>query len=86
MQKGELIEVPVKSHIIVDIAFFRENNPNYIKPRISRLMEKKSLSNGWFTFEPEPEIKSNNREPNKISDTDLLLYSPTVRGWSFGNK
>ena len=86
MQKGELVEVPVKSLIMVDAAFFRENNPNYVRPRISGLVEKKSLSDGWFTFEPEQEVKSSGKEPSKMMDADLLLCSPTVRGWSFGNK
>jgi len=86
MQKGGLVEVPVKSRIMVDAGFFRENNPNYIRPRISGLVEKKSLNDGWFTFEPEQEVKSNGREPNKMTADDLLLCSPTVRGWSFGNK
>ncbi|KAL9126352.1 MAG: hypothetical protein Q9217_004582 [Psora testacea] len=86
LQKGELVEVPVKSQIMVDAAYFRENNPNYTRPRISGLVEKKSLSDGWFTYEPEQEVKSNGREPSKMTDADLLLCSPTVRGWSFGNK
>ena len=86
MQKGELVEVPVKSRIMVDAAFFRESNPNYIRPRISGLVEKKSLNDGWFTFKPEQEVKSNGRKPNKMTDNDLLLCSPTVRRWSFGNK
>ena len=86
MQKGELVEVSVKSRIMVDAGFFRENNPNYTRPRISGLVERKSLNDGWYTFKPEQEVKSNGREPSKMMDDDLLLCSPTVRGWSFGNK
>ena len=86
MEKGEVVEVPVKSRIMVDAAFFRENNPNYVRPRISGLTEKKSLDDGWFTLVPENEVKSNGREPSEMKEDDLLLCSPTVRGWSFGNK
>lgn len=86
MEKGEVVEVPVKGRIMVDAAFFRENNPNYVRPRINGLTEKKSLDDGWFTLVPENEVKSNGREPTKIKEDYLLLCSPTVRGWSFGNK
>ena len=44
MEKGGVVEVSVKDRIIIDAAFFRENNPNYVRPRISGLTEKKSLS------------------------------------------
>lgn len=86
MEKGEVVEVPVKSRIMVDAAFFRENNPNYVRPRISGLTEKKSLDNGWFSFVFDDEVKSNGRAPSEMKEDDLLLCSPTVRGWSFGNK
>ena len=85
-EKGEVVKVPIKGRIIVDAAFFRENNPNYVRPRISGLTEKRSLDDGWFSFEPENEVKNNGREPSKMTEEDLLLCSPTVRGWSFGNK
>ena len=55
IEKGEVVEVPVKGRIMVDAAFFRENNPKYIRPRISGLVEEKSLENGWFTLVPENE-------------------------------
>jgi len=86
MEKAEVVEVPVKSRIMVDAAFFRENNPNYVRPRISGLTERKYLDDGWFTLVPENEVKSNGREPTEMKEDDLLLCSPTVRGWSFGNK
>jgi len=35
---------------------------------------------------PKNKVKSNGRELTKIKEDDLLLYSLTVRGWSFGNK
>ena len=86
MEKGEVVEVPVKGRIMVDAAFFRENNPNYVRPRISGLTEKKSLNDGCFSLLPENEVKSNGREPSQMKEDDLLLCSPTVRGWSFGSK
>ncbi len=64
----------------------RENNPNYVRPRISGLTEKKSLDDGWFTLVPDNEVKNNGEEPSEMKEDELLLCSPTVRGWSFGNK
>ena len=86
LEKGEITEIHVNSRIMVDAAFFRENNPNYLRPRINGLEEEKALNDGWFAYVPEPEVKSNGRELRELTDGDLLLCSPTVRGWSFGNK
>lgn len=86
MEKGEVVEVPLKGRIMVDAAFCREKNPNYVRPRISGLAEEKSLDHGWFTLVPENGVKSNGREPSNMKEDDLLLCSPTVRGWSLGNK
>jgi hypothetical protein len=86
MEKGEVEEVPVKGRIMVDAAFFCENTPNYVRPRISGFAEKNSLNDGWFSFEPQNEVKSNGTESGKMKEDDLLLCSPTVHGWSFGNK
>ena len=85
MEKGEVVEVPVKGRIMIDAAFFRENNLNYVRSRINGLIEKKSLDDGWFTLVPENEVKSNGRESIKMEENDLLLCSLTVRGWSVGN-
>lgn len=71
---------------MVDAAFFHENNPNYVRPRISGLTEKKLLNDRWFSLVPENEVKSNGTELSKMKEDNLLLCSPTVRRWSFGNK
>jgi len=81
-----VVKVPIKSRIIVNTTFFRKNNPNYVRLRISGLTKKKSLDNGWFTIISKNEVKNNGRDLSKIKEDDLLLYSLTVRGWSFGNK
>lgn len=81
-----MFEVLVKSRIMVDVVFFRENNPNYVRSRISELTKKKSLDNGWFTLVSEYEVKSNGKEPSKKKKKNLLLCSTIVREWSFGNK
>jgi hypothetical protein len=84
--KREVVKVPVKSRIMIDAVFFRENNPNYVRSRFSGLTEKKSLDNGWFTLVSKYKVKSNDKEPSELKKDNLLLCSPTVREWSFGNK
>lgn len=81
-----MIEISVKGRIMVDAVFFRENNLNYVRSRISGLTEKKSLNDEWFTLVPKNEVKSNDRESSKMKKNDLLLYSSIVREWSFDNK
>jgi len=44
MKKEKMIEISVKGRIMVDAVFFRENNLNYVRSRISGLTEKKSLN------------------------------------------
>ncbi|KAI4176459.1 MAG: hypothetical protein LQ343_000995 [Gyalolechia ehrenbergii] len=76
MEKGEMVEVPVKGRIMVDAAFFRENNPNYVRPRISGLTKKKSLNDGWFILVPEKKVKSKSTEPmTLLGDFDDAIQS-----------
>jgi len=77
--KKEVIEVPVKSRIMVDAAFFRENNSNYVRPRISELIERHSLSAEWYNFESEKLIKSNDAKSSQMNEDALLLCSSIVR-------
>lgn len=86
MKKRKMIEVPVKSWIMIDAAFFRENNLNYVRSRISELIEKHSLSAEWYNFESEKLIKSNDVKSSQMNENALLLCSSIVREWSFGNK
>jgi CTP:phosphocholine cytidylyltransferase-like protein len=79
MEKGEVIKVPIKGRIMVDAAFFYENNLNYIRSRISELTKKKSLNDEWFSPMPKNEIKSNDIKSSKIKEDDLLLCSLTMR-------
>jgi len=74
-----VVEVLVKSRIMIDVVFFRENNPNYVRLRFSELIKKKSLDNEWFTLVSKYKIKSNDKKPSKIKKNDLLLCNSTVR-------
>ena len=88
IEKGDYVEVPVDSRIMVDVAYFRKVNPNYNRPHINKLA-RLSSSNGIFILWSDTEaehVKSNGINMETISEDDLMICSQTVYGWSFGNK
>jgi hypothetical protein len=89
VEKGEYIEVPVNSRIIVDVAYFRKINPNYTRPHINELARPSSLNNDYtlfFSNSEAEEVKTNDLDTTNMSEGDLMICSQTVYGWSFGNK
>ena len=86
IEDGDYIQEPVDSRIMVDASCFRKVNPNYVRPHINELARPRS-SNGWFIIDTElDDVKSNDHDPNTLSEDDLMICSQTVCGWSFGNK
>ena len=90
IEKGEYVEVPVDSRIMVDVAYFRKINPNYTRPHINELA-RPSSSNSTYTLLLFPDIdaeeaKTNCLDTTTMSEGDLMICSQTVCGWSFGNK
>lgn len=87
----EVLRVSVNSRIILNTAFFRKINPSYPRPQPDELARKKADNdNGWFS-EPSSErtldqIKDNGTEPTRLGDNNLLIYYPTVPGFSLGDK
>ena len=91
MEKGRLIEVTINSRIMVDLAHFKETNPNYKKPCISE--PSKSTTDIWLfldvggTTETSTDVVKNIRkESAKVARDDVLLYSLTVLGFSLNRK
>jgi len=93
IKKNRLIKLFVNSRIIVNAAYFREANPNYTRASIEE-SDKESLSPpGWMLLggdndskKPSNTVKSNGIEPSDVKGDDLRIYSPTVLGFSLGNK
>ncbi|MCJ1280370.1 hypothetical protein MMC21_008197 [Puttea exsequens] len=88
IEKGEYVEVPVDSRIMVDVAYFRKINPNYTRPHINELARpssSNSIFNHFFATDAE-EAKANCLDKTAMSEDDLMICSQTVYGWSFGNK
>ena len=92
MKKDEAIQVPVNSRIMVDANFFRKMNPNYSVSRVTEPAVLSATEDGWILFDDAPskppldQVKSNGIEPAKMKEDELLTCSPTVPGFSFGNK
>ena len=86
IEKGEYIEVPADSRIVVDVAYFRKCNPNYTRPRINELARPSSSNDGFIMFYDAEEVKINGLDPTSMSESDLMICSQTVYGWSFSNK
>jgi len=89
IEKGEYVEVPVDSRIMVDVAYFRKINPNYTRPHINELARPSSSNNTYILFFSDTEaeeVKTNGLDTTTMSEGDLMICSQTVYGWSFGNK
>jgi len=93
MKEGEAITVSVDSRVMLDAAFFRKMNPNYIRPQPNELVKKKTGNDLYIEFSSESSsegsldrIKGNGVEPANIEEKDLLICCPTVPGFGLGDK
>ena len=89
MKEREAVKVSVDSRIMLDAAFFRKMNPNYIRPQPDELVKKKADDDDYFENFPESsrgQVKDNGVEPTRIEEDDLLICCPTVPGFSLGDK
>ncbi|KAH8772429.1 hypothetical protein F5882DRAFT_505893 [Hyaloscypha sp. PMI_1271] len=90
IEKGQVIETFIKSRVVVDVAYFREENPNYTRPSIKE-SNRRALP-GWVILDldkdneegPSP-AKGNGIDPLEVKGDDLLICSPTVPRFSLGN-
>jgi len=92
MRKGQPVKVPVNSRIMIDRVFFHEANPNYTRPRIHE-SAKQDSDESWMIFgiddrstDQSDQVKSTGKDPAEMNEDDLILCSPTVPGFSYGNK
>jgi hypothetical protein len=87
---GNRIKVFVKSRIMVDTAYFRQINPNYARPQIDKSPETLDLwaiiDSAGSSNERKNQIKKTDLDPTEMKDQDFLISSPTVLGFSLGDK
>ena len=93
MKDGEAVTVSVDSRVMLDAAFFRKMNPNYIRPQPNKLVKKKTENNGFIEFFSESSsegsldrIQGNGVETTNVEEKDLLICCPTVPGFGLGDK
>lgn len=88
IEKGQVVEMFVKSRVVVDAAYFREENPNYARPSI----EGSNKGSNWIYIdldEVDQELssstKANGIDPSEVKGDDLVVCSPTIPGFSLDN-
>ena len=93
MKKNRPVKLFVNSRVMVDAAYFREANPNYAKATVDESNKESSSSDGWILLGGDDDsekssdsVKSNGMEPSEVKGDNLLICSPTVLGFSLGNK
>lgn len=95
MKDGEPIKMNINSCIGVDAAFFTAMQPNYSRPRVhdklapksdgTSIIDLSSLFDDDRTRNLE-KLRGNSTELRHMSEDELLICSPTVRGFSFQEK
>ncbi|KAH8757124.1 P-loop containing nucleoside triphosphate hydrolase protein [Hyaloscypha finlandica] len=93
IERGRVVEIFVESRVVVDPAYFREENPNYTRPSIKESNRGPPPPLSSWTFIDLDEIdeegpspaKGNGMDPSEVKGDDLLICSPTVPGFSLGN-
>lgn len=78
---------------MIDAVFFQEANPNHTRPSINQSAKRYSLDGAWIIFGSDDrptnqsdQLKSNGKDPAEMDGDDLILCSPTVLVFSYGNK
>jgi hypothetical protein len=94
IEKGRVIETFVESRVVVDAAYFREENPNYSRPSIKESNGGPPLLPSWVSLDLDEDdedneegpstAKGNGMDPSEVKGDDLLICSPTVPGFSLG--
>ncbi|KAH8586089.1 P-loop containing nucleoside triphosphate hydrolase protein, partial [Bisporella sp. PMI_857] len=89
IEKERVVEIFIKSRVVVDAAYFREKNPNYTRPSIKESDE----DSGWIIInfdeasnKSSSSAKANGIDPSEVKGDDLLICSPTVPGFSLSNR
>ena len=66
---------------MVNMAYFRKINPNYMRPRVNELTRPSSLNSVYslfFSGTKVERVKSNSLDKTSMSKDKLMIYSQTV--------
>jgi hypothetical protein len=93
MEKGRPKAISVNGKIMVDAKLFWRMNLNYTRPSVNIPIPHKHLEGSGLSFwtskdltKSDPTVQINKVDPEEANDDDLLLFSPTVLGFSLNNK
>jgi hypothetical protein len=84
IETGRVVEIFIVSRVVVDAAYFREENPNYTRLSIKESNRPPPLS-GWTILDLDDYdetnkefalVKDNGIDPSEVEGDDLLIYSP----------
>lgn len=93
IEKGRVVEIFIKSRVVVDAAYFQEENPNYTRPAIKESNRGPPPPSSWTfiglddgdeTGKELSQVKDNGMDPSEVEGDDLLVCSLTVPGFSLG--
>lgn len=89
IEKERVIDIFIRSRVVIDAAYFREENPNYARPSI----KESDKGSGWILIDlnevskkSSSSAKGNGIDLLEVKGDDLLICSPTVPGFSLGNR
>ena len=91
IEKERVIKISIKSRVVVDAPYFREENPNYSRPSIKEFNKgSPGPPTSWFDLDEISEegwspAKDDGIDPSEVKGDDLLIYSLTVPRFSLGN-
>ncbi|TVY12764.1 hypothetical protein LARI1_G008739 [Lachnellula arida] len=88
IKKNHPVKLLIDSRIIVDAIYFREANPNYARVSIDEPDKESSSLAGWTILGSDDSeksldvVKKTSIKPSDVKGDDLLICSPTLRGFS----
>jgi hypothetical protein len=90
IKKEQVVEISIKSRVIVNAPYFRKENPNYSRPSIKDNRGPRGPPPSYFDLDGISEdglspAQDNRIDPSEVKEDDLLIYSLTVPGFSLGN-
>ncbi|KAF2726605.1 P-loop containing nucleoside triphosphate hydrolase protein, partial [Polyplosphaeria fusca] len=86
-EKGEVASQHVKSRIMVDANFFQRRNPDYPAPRVYKSdLCAIDMSSFGKPDRNDSRVKYIDMDLDRMKDHELLVYSPTVLGFSLNDK
>lgn len=93
MRDGQSVKVPVDGGVMINAQYFEKTNPNHPKPQVGQAEQPWSVLPGmcyvWTeqkTNNNSSRVKSKGTVLSRATSEDVVICSPTVPGFSYGNK